>query len=443
MADAPLVLPSLPSPARNPTPPLIFIRHPGYGECNGEDILLELPAVDYLVVEPSSQVRTWGLHHGTAIIACGIVANNTFDDIYFSYDLYGQQRVRTPRDGLLKPGDYWLQLTGREPPPDVAADSVAHISATCSPSPAPGDKCYRYPIVPSFQDWQFPHGKLPYEWQQPHNPPNPPPPTDQVANRCFLTDLQIGVEECHVIPSAQQKWFIQNQMRRYCHTSAGMKIDDKANMLSLMAHFRVAFDNHLFIIIPKPSAGSPSSSLSLSTTIAEPTSRAEPRPYAFATHFLSNIPEACDFANLYHNVSIQTKYINTLSREFLFARFAWALFSCLRGFLLESTVCRHLVVSEGNKVTNKWMNSQQYKKHLALRGESVPTSKRRRGDLNSQNRLSDGEDNAYEERKRHSARRESVLSNYDWGSSDRGRSIHRDTPSEPDADADTDEDLPG
>ncbi|KAI0538459.1 hypothetical protein GGR58DRAFT_294444 [Xylaria digitata] len=101
-ADFPLVRPPLISPAHNHSiHPRITIRHPGYREYrDGENILLELSAADY-VVEPSSQVRTWGAHHGTAISACGIIANNAFDDVYFGYDPYGQKRVRTPCYSIL------------------------------------------------------------------------------------------------------------------------------------------------------------------------------------------------------------------------------------------------------------------------------------------------------------------------------------------------------
>ncbi|KAI0114050.1 hypothetical protein GGR51DRAFT_476271 [Nemania sp. FL0031] len=63
-----------------------------------------------------TKFRTWGLHHGTILIACGIIANNAFGSVYLSYDPCGKKHVRTPRHGMLNSGDYWLQLSGREPP---------------------------------------------------------------------------------------------------------------------------------------------------------------------------------------------------------------------------------------------------------------------------------------------------------------------------------------
>ncbi|KAI1427090.1 hypothetical protein F5Y12DRAFT_738602 [Xylaria sp. FL1777] len=447
MADnVPLVLPPLLSPANDPRPPRIRIRHPGYKEFMGENILLELPTVDY-IVEPSSQVRTCGLHHGTAIIACGIIANNAFNDAYLSYDAYGKKPVETSRDNMLKPGDYWLQLTGKEPPTDIPSNREGTKDGTeDGTEPRAADsKEYKYPIVPSFRDWQFPHGKLPNEWQQPHNPPQPASTNAyDAAQRCIVTDLRIGLEHAHIVPSTAQEWFNQNDMGAYCNISTGAAIDDNANEIWLMAHIHASFNNRLFVIVPKPSAGSsrsanpPAASLNSDFPLALP---AEPRPYAFATHVLSTTPEARDFAHLYQNVSIQTQYINALSPEFLFARFAWALFPYLRKFILESKVRRHLIVIEQNEVhpKHKWMNSQEYKTYQAKKSNNASGSRKRQGPSNQDGEL----DDAYEERqKRYSTSRERGLFDYDWENSDHGRSRHRDMWSESDTDTGA-EDLPG
>ncbi|KAI0448794.1 hypothetical protein F5B21DRAFT_518673 [Xylaria acuta] len=154
-----------------------------------------------------------------------------------------------------------------------------------------------------------------------------------------------------------------------------------------MANVRVAFDNRLFVIVPKPSAGSFSSGFPLSTSIAEPPAAS-----------LILTPEARDFANLYQNVSIQTKYINALSPEFLFAHFAWALFPYLRKFLLESKFADTL-----------WLPKKKKK------GESASASKKRRGGPSNQDGEPDDKDDAYEERwKRRSTSRERGLFDYDW-----------------------------
>ncbi|KAI1125654.1 hypothetical protein F5Y10DRAFT_246523 [Nemania abortiva] len=441
--NVPLALPPLSPPACNNTPARMLIQHPGYRECRGdESLLLELPAVDY-ILEPSSQVRTWGLHHATILIACGIIANNAFSSVYLSYDPYGKKRVRTPRHGMLKSGDYWLQLSGREPPLPNIPSNRESTPTTRLPSPSPpppptspstststpeDDNYYKYPIVPSFRDWVFPHNNLPGEWLQPHNLSDQSP-RGQVANRCLLTDLQIGLEQCHIIPVTDQEWFRQNRMRLYCTPSAPVPINDQANTLLLKADLHRAFNNRAFVIIPKPSSSFSNSGpplLTITTTtvttavpaIAAELTTAKPHPSIFAAHVLSGTPEARDFATLYHNVSIQTHYMTMLKPELFFARFAWALFPLLRNFL-ESKIHRHLVVIEKNKVNFKWMNSSDYKIYQSAQDASVRGSRKRRGGPSSQDEgLNDkgdvNDEDVYEERwRRRSASRKRWLSNYD------------------------------
>ncbi|KAI0103812.1 hypothetical protein GGR51DRAFT_242287 [Nemania sp. FL0031] len=420
-ADSPCAKPPLSPPACNYAPPRICVRHPGYREFGeSASILLQLPAVD-TIIEPSSQARIWGLHHATALTACGIIADNAFDLIYLSYDVYGYQPVQIPRYGLLKPGDYWLQKRKQLPP--VVHRETGSITNTPTtrpslplPSPAPtststptprGDNDYEFPIVPSFRDWKFPHGKLPAEWVQLYNPTNQPPLIYQ-TNRCLLTDCELIVEQCHIIPRAKQDWFQQNDMQRYCPITSGPKIDDPSNTIPFMVHIHRALDNNLFVIIPKPSASSPSLDPPVSSTTA-----AEPRPHTFAVHVISGAPEACEFAYLYHNRSIQPKFIAKLQPEFLFARFAHALFPYLRYFLFELTCPRHLTVIEKNEPIEKWMSSLQYTEYQIDREQSFCGYKRRRSAPSDQDEELNDEDDICEERwRQRSASRERWLSEY-------------------------------
>ncbi|KAI1195187.1 hypothetical protein F5X97DRAFT_250387 [Nemania serpens] len=431
-----LALPSLPPLARTPARSRISILHPGYRK--GENLLFALPAVDYLI-EPSTQTRTWGHHHATALIAGGIIANNAFDDVYFSHDRYGKTRITTPRDGILEPGDYWLQLNG-------IAGGINYTPTTHSPSSTSTDK-YKYPIVPSFIDWPFSHDKLPKEWQQPHEPPGQQD-TDQVTDRCFLTDIKIGLEEVHLIPPAQLQWFNRNEMTKYCAISTTNDINDLSNKMLLMANLHWAFDHPLFVIVPKPSAG-PSSPDPPPTSTALPTSN-KLQPSAFVAHVISTVPEALDFTNLYHNRSMQPKYFNLLKREFLFARFAWALFLYLRKFIQVSTSLLELIIAEEDNYVSKSITGKQFAKLRETRGESVNGSRKRRGLSNQDGEPNDEdylyEDDAYEERwRRRSASRESWLSDYNCEDADcednhRGRPMHRGISSDSNTGA---ADLPG
>ncbi|KAJ8128715.1 hypothetical protein O1611_g4919 [Lasiodiplodia mahajangana] len=393
--------------ARTRNRPRITILHPGYSA--HENYLFALPAVDE-IVEPSRQDRTWGLHHGTLLIAGGIIANNAFSDVYFSHDQYGKQPVKTPRDGILKSGEYWMQLNS--------------VAAGMTGTSTPTQEQYQYPIVPSFTDWQFPHNKLPKDWEQPHNPPDEQDPSlpvpDSVLSRCYITDVKIGLERAHILPASEIEWYQWNKMQRYSAlTPHHTGIDNDSNKISLLAHIHWAFNRLLFVIIPKPSTGpsrsgpqSPTSTSAVSlTTTASP--YRQPQQYAFATHVLSDNDEASDFTDKYHNLSLQPKYFNALKREFLFARFAWALFPYLTLFVYKSTAVRNFIVVEGDNYVSKSMTGLEYVELRERRGQGQNGSRKRRGSpMNQDEELS--EDNVYEERRRQrSASRERWLSDSD------------------------------
>ncbi|KAI0551135.1 hypothetical protein F4679DRAFT_540507 [Xylaria curta] len=98
------------------------------------------------------------------LIACGIITNNAFDDIYLSEDLYGKENV-TLYEGILKHGDYWLPLRGKELP-ESESDSTS-----TDQDDREVDELHQYPIVANFENWLFSHGKLLTEWRKQHNPP--------------------------------------------------------------------------------------------------------------------------------------------------------------------------------------------------------------------------------------------------------------------------------
>jgi hypothetical protein len=88
------------------TPTRVCLRHPGY---TTDNILLTLPAVD------GTEARI-GLHHRTLLTAGAIISGNTFSHAYLTRDRTARERVdiTIPLDGLLEPGDYWLQVRGYE-----------------------------------------------------------------------------------------------------------------------------------------------------------------------------------------------------------------------------------------------------------------------------------------------------------------------------------------
>ncbi|TRX91337.1 hypothetical protein FHL15_007759 [Xylaria flabelliformis] len=411
-------------PDESPKLDKVSILHPGYNtyECN---VIFELAAVD--CVERSSQVKTWGVHHGTVLIVGAIVVNNAFGRVYLSHDRFGKTRVQTTKDSLLEPGRYWLQLKGHEPflglpgdkgntEPRVAGGRTPRSSSPVSAVSTPvDDKHHKYPIVPSFSTWKFPHDNLPEEWKLRHEPPRLEQDLELApeATRCCITKSQLAVEDFHLIPSDKQQWFRHNGMKRYCHIGTGQKyaIDDNRNIVRLSSNFHRLFDQRLFVIAPKPVTVSPDPP---SSDPQPPTSTAKDRSYAFAVHVLNNDGAAREFAQSYHNVPIHTQYRKGICREFLFARFAYNVFPLLRDFFNPELPREVIVYKENMHSTESW-TSKQYEDYLADKGESIARchigSKKRRAGSGSQN---EDDDDAYFWHEEH-----------DWEDINRARPRHK------------------
>ncbi|CAN8104850.1 unnamed protein product [Discula destructiva] len=398
--------------------PTVTLQHPGYADDN---ILFTLPAVDGDSTSP-------GLHHRTLLTAGAIIADNAFDRAYITYDRAGRERVDTtiPLDGLLQPGTYWLQLTGYEPflltinqgaeaqdgqaeaeedRQEYAGDDrqrhTRPIPTSMCPPPKPTTSTSKkhsnpitYPVVPSFRDWQFPHDRLPREWTQPHIDPSTSS-ASRTFDRCAITGYLMGTNDCHIVPNNQDIWWASNRMRQYTRHVIGLP-KDEANLMKLRADVHMLFDSHRFTLVPKPSF--PSSLPSLPTQ-SSPT---QSPSFAFAVHVLHNDDEALEFCDLYHNVAISQSSADRSRPQFLFARFAWALFSHLQTFL-KSPASRYLKViipdETGNNNTElKKMNGDELDRHLAHRGVTRSGSKTRKRSRTIHDGSEADADDAYQER---------------------------------------------
>jgi hypothetical protein len=83
----------------------ICFLHPGYHISN---LLLTLPRVDSI----ADATPTYGVHHRTALLACQIIAGNTFNNSRFALDRAGQQSVQVPLDGVLTDHEYYFIVDG-------------------------------------------------------------------------------------------------------------------------------------------------------------------------------------------------------------------------------------------------------------------------------------------------------------------------------------------
>ncbi|KAK2770399.1 hypothetical protein CKAH01_14742 [Colletotrichum kahawae] len=158
-------------------------------------------------------------------------------------------------EGLLHPGEYFFIVNS--------------------------DPAYRYPVVPSFRDWWFPHGQLPDTWPSPKASPS----TDTVRRRA-LTNHGFGLTNAHIVPREEAEWFMRNGMSRYGVDTRD--VNDSRNMIRLRADIHRYFDTRMFSIIPKTEFASD-----------DPDTLSPGRSIAYVLHvFGSNIEE---FSDMYHN----------------------------------------------------------------------------------------------------------------------------------------------
>ncbi|KAE8348019.1 hypothetical protein BDV28DRAFT_144509 [Aspergillus coremiiformis] len=286
----------------------ICFRHPGYRY--PYNILLILPGLDH----PNG-----GIYHQAALWACGIITNNEFQG-WFTEDQEGHMRATTPLNGILTRRNYYFQVPGQHAGPHVIDP---------------------YPIVPSFEDWSFPHEQLPAAWKFdiPREAPHPTPRQSTLAEvvlsrdvRCRLTNHIEGTECAHLIPRNQSIWFQRNMMSQYGRLPRPGcdPVDNPRNVILLRSDIHSAFDYKRFAFIPKPEHAA----------VHSTESTADQLPLAYVTHIF-NSPAPHELTALYHNVSLQ--HISGIAPEYLFARFAWTLFQHINIFL-QAGVPRRLAL---------------------------------------------------------------------------------------------------
>lgn len=439
----------LPKPGADGRQPVIRINHPGYPPPGNE--LITVPALDPLprtqtereerrqqfapvrqAVQEAELQREEagdidvdvGLHHGTVLTICGIIADNAFERVFLSHDADGLSRVddRWQYDDIIPAGVYWLQVTPMPsrgapaqgggiaaalgPAPAVQQEPVNTISVPSMPPPPPPPppRASRpYPIVANFESWRFPHDRLPASWSKADEPPTSTPApgiAHPISERirtlqsystssCVISAHSIAVEQAHVVPKACADWFTQNGMRCYNDPSPQQlgRIDQPRNKIGLRSDLHTFFDSRHLVIIPKPVFVQPPVS-SVTHPAASPPALSQ---YALAVHMLST--PAYEVIPLYHNLALQYRILGngtcqqySGSREFLFARFAWSIFRLLQGFLdAERWVLVRARQSRGHSLVEgyeyKWASNASLKTTPSSRSSSKrPASEMAQGE---------------------------------------------------------------
>ncbi|KAL8728303.1 MAG: hypothetical protein Q9181_005386 [Wetmoreana brouardii] len=258
----------------------VTICHPGYRD-----------AADDLISFAAFDGPRGGLFYDTALIACGIITANHWDG-WFSKDIKGEEIIsRAACEGVLPPGLYYFQLP------------------TLNHQP--------YPVVPTFRHWQFPHQNLPPSWTcTSYTPGSFQIPTGARSDitlqlffrdngKCRMSHHEEGCEKAHLCPTEENEWFHRQRMERYIRgmgKTGDLAVDDVNNRVLLRADLHKTFDDNKFVFVPKDGD--------------------------FVVHMLE---PSSELTATYHNSRLHP--LDFVPREYLFARFAWALFPFIEGFL--------------------------------------------------------------------------------------------------------------
>ncbi|AEO62005.1 hypothetical protein MYCTH_2312885 [Thermothelomyces thermophilus ATCC 42464] len=314
------------------TPRAVRFRHPAYPSSAPD--LLVLMAAD-----------GGGLDFDIALTACCIVAGVGWDDGYLAQkDLTEDaifQQVNRPNDGLLHGSEYFFCVKGHDP------------------------SSFKYPVIPSFHHWRFPHGNLPPPWRNLQLPefilPRPtlkgPAAAMDRDITCRISGYMDAVEKAHLVPEGERLWFVSNKLDRYCRRPLEVAaINDDKNMLILRKDLHHLFDARRFTFVPKQFGAYTSESFQLVTHVLLP----------------SGSPE---LVGLYHNRLPQP--IRGISVECLFARFAWCIFTD-----------EHMpfFLSELEYVVRLWDKARGETETRTLRGLDVRSSAQVFESARSQNR---------------------------------------------------------
>lgn len=179
----------------------IHFRHPAYPD-TAQDLLC-------LVATDTNHAGAPGIDYDVALVACGIVAGNKWTNSRFA------TRQVEPGLGLGLVADHHLDLVDR-PPDGLLVAGVEYFFI-----PNTDSKMERYPVLPSFDHWRFPHANMPLPWSDLDIPLTRPVQKQRDAVvprdvRCRLTGSwnDDATEIAHLVPAAAGLWFQSNMMSK-------------------------------------------------------------------------------------------------------------------------------------------------------------------------------------------------------------------------------------
>ncbi|KAL6354002.1 hypothetical protein LRP88_12633 [Fusarium phalaenopsidis] len=313
-------------------PNYVDIRHPAYPD--SEPALLRFAAIDGDDGD--------GVDFEVALVACGIITGNTWHSGYIAEMDAGGEYVKIDRSttDVLRGRTYYYFVD--EQPPG-----------------------YKYPVIPSFDHWRFPHGNLPFDWSN----INIPQASRSKLKRkiaaqdrdetCRISRHASALEVAHFVPVADEKWFVSNKMDQYVKSSSETQpTEDPSNLITLRRDLHYLFDTRRFTFVPKHDTAS--------------------QGWSLALHVFSP-DDNPDLIPLYHNRSPAP--LSGISIEHVFARFAWTIFSdkTLRFFKGVAEYAVFLFDPQAGKMIETKLRSPEVRMSLKIFGSSsrTPSPKKR------------------------------------------------------------------
>jgi hypothetical protein len=195
-----------------------------------------------------------------------------------------------------------------------------------------------YPVIPRLEDWAFPleefqglYWRCPKGSDQdqvqptsqparsanqmpsPARPPSPDPHIDPISSillethRCIISNVSCLIQSSHIIPQALESCFTRNYMERFGGNT--LSIHSPLNRVNLRHNLHYAWDCHMFVLVPKQSE--------------------------LKMHVLnySSSHGTCEFAAQWHNVPASKAALKNVPDEYLFAKFAQAIFILLKPYI--------------------------------------------------------------------------------------------------------------
>ncbi|OXV10779.1 hypothetical protein Egran_01460 [Elaphomyces granulatus] len=285
----------------------VTFLHPGYEDPFNR--LCTLPAAD-----------DGGVHYGTALTVCGIIANNAFNG-YFAKER-GADREPREWDSILRGVKFYFFASNN-----------------------PDDQ---YPVVTSFANWQFPL-TLPPEW----NALVIPQESEQKS--CRLSLIHHGVDQAHIVPQHELTWFIVQMSQFFIGDELAM--NNSKNVMPLRSDLHFCFDQKMWCVVLKEGK------LVCQTV----------RPHGKKA--------ASQFILLHHNVEMQP--LDCKSKECLFARIAWTILPLIGDLcdLRQVLPMKTTAIIENGQVVNA--NHKQFKEALKRSGAPMTRTSRSRSQIGS------------------------------------------------------------